>query len=287
MLNTLLEIGDAMDISDASTQQYALGNTEAEHARLIRQAAQFDPVTERLFREAGIGPGQRVIELGSGAGDVAMLVARIVGPSGEVVGAERSEESIAFATARVAHAGLKNVRFTRVDVGQIEEDRPFDAAVGRFILQFVPDLAAVVRSLTRLIRPGGVIAFQEVYWDVVLRIAARLPLNLAARSIVQTTIQQSGSNTNVGAELRRVFRAAGLPAPSMRLDMALSNEHDYARGAVETLRSVLSRVDASDPRLVTLGDIETLAQRMENEIVASDAAVPWLATVCAWTKVPA
>jgi ubiquinone/menaquinone biosynthesis C-methylase UbiE len=275
-----------MDVSDPAAQQYALGNTEAEHTRLMRQAAQFDPVTERLFREAGIGPGQRVIELGSGAGDVAMLVARIVGPSGKVVGAERSEESIAFATARVAHAGLKNVRFTRVDVGQIKEENLFDAAVGRFILQFVPDPAAVVRSLTQLVRPGGVIAFQEVYWDVVLRIAARLPLNSAARSIVQTTIQQSGSNTNVGAELRHVFTAAGLPAPSMRLDMALSNEHDYARGAVETLRSVLSRVGASDPRLVSLGDLATLAQRMEDEIAACDAAVPWLATVSAWTKVP-
>jgi tRNA A58 N-methylase Trm61 len=62
-----------------STSHYALGSTEAEHERLIRQAAPLAPCTERLFREAGIGPDQRVLEFGSGTGDVAMLVSRLVG----------------------------------------------------------------------------------------------------------------------------------------------------------------------------------------------------------------
>ena len=65
---------------------YALGKTDAEHERLIRQAARFASFTERLFRDAGISPGQRGLDLGSGMGDVAMLVARIVGSTGEVVG---------------------------------------------------------------------------------------------------------------------------------------------------------------------------------------------------------
>ena len=55
---------------------YVLGNTDAEYERLIRQAARLAPLTERLFREAGIGQGQRVLDLGSGLGDVAMLAAR-------------------------------------------------------------------------------------------------------------------------------------------------------------------------------------------------------------------
>jgi len=49
-----------------------LGYTNSEHERRIRQAARIAPVTERLFREAGIGPGQRVLDLGSGVEDVAM-----------------------------------------------------------------------------------------------------------------------------------------------------------------------------------------------------------------------
>ena len=121
--------------ADVTTNQtaadYVLGYTDSEQERLIRQAAIIAPITERLFREAGIGPGQRVLDLGSGMGDVAMLLARIVGPSGEVVGVERDANSIAHAQARVAAAGFRNVNFLNTDVNNIVADQPFDAVVGR------------------------------------------------------------------------------------------------------------------------------------------------------------
>ena len=138
---------------------YPLGNTDAEHERLIRQAARVAPTTERFFREAGIGPGQRVLDIGSGVGDVAMLVARLVGTSGEVVAIERDPKSIAKARARVTEAGFDNVSFNESDVGEIPDGKPFDAAVGRFILMYLPDPVAVLRAISRLVRPGGVLLF--------------------------------------------------------------------------------------------------------------------------------
>src|SRR5213080_3010007 len=107
---------------------YPLGHTDAEHERLIRQALCVAPITERFFREAGIGPGQRVLDLGSGVGDVAMLAARLVGPSGQVVAIERDPRSLDRARARVAEAGLHNVSFIQSDVSQITASKPFDAA---------------------------------------------------------------------------------------------------------------------------------------------------------------
>ena len=83
-----------------------------------------------------------MLDLGSGVGDVSLLAARLVGPSGEVVGVERDPRSIARASARVAEAGLRNVSFTQSDVSQIPRDKAFDAAVGRYILMFVPDPVA-------------------------------------------------------------------------------------------------------------------------------------------------
>jgi ubiquinone/menaquinone biosynthesis C-methylase UbiE len=166
------------EISRAS--DYALGSTDAEHERLIRQAARIAPLTERFFREAGIGPGQRVLDLGSGVGDVAMLAARLVGPSGEVVGIERDPRSIARARVRVAEAGLRSVSFTQSDVNEIATDKAFDAAVGRFILEFLPDPVAVLRTLTQLVRPGGVLAFLEASFAPFLVLSAHLPLWSAA-----------------------------------------------------------------------------------------------------------
>src|SRR6516165_11849882 len=108
--------------SHRSHPDYFLGNTDAEHERLIRQANRLAPVTERFFREAGIGPGQRVLELGSGVGDVAMLVARIVGPSGGVVAIERDARTISRARARAAEAGLHNIDFVEADIAEYSTD---------------------------------------------------------------------------------------------------------------------------------------------------------------------
>src|SRR5947208_15231744 len=126
-------------ITNDPASPYALGSTDSEHERLIRQAARLAPYSERFFREAGISAGQRVLDIGSGVGDVAMLAARLVGPSGEVLGVERDGRSIARARARVDEAHLHNVTFTQSDVGEIRDGKPFDAAVGRFILMFVPE----------------------------------------------------------------------------------------------------------------------------------------------------
>jgi ubiquinone/menaquinone biosynthesis C-methylase UbiE len=105
-----------------------------------------------------------------------MLLARIVGPSGEVVGIESDAYSIARANSRIAEAGLRNISFTQADVNQIVSDQPFDAAVGRFSLMFLPDPASVLRSLTQLVRPGGILVFQEPTRIPLLAFAARFPL---------------------------------------------------------------------------------------------------------------
>ena len=98
---------------------YLLSDTSAEHERLIRQASVLEPFTERLFRDAGIGLGQRVLDVGSGVGDVALLAARIVGSSGAVVGVERDPATLAAARARVAKAGYENVSFIETDIAYV------------------------------------------------------------------------------------------------------------------------------------------------------------------------
>ena len=269
-----------------SASQYVLGNTEAEHRRLTRQAALYDPLTERLFREAGIGPGQRVLDLGSGAGDVAMLVARLVGPSGEVVGVERHPGSIAHARARAAEAGLSNVTFRQGDVSEIPTSEPFDAAVGRFILMFLPDPVASVRSLAQLVRPGGVIAFNEPSWIAWLKLSAKFPLCSRAVSLLHEAFLTAGANTEMGPALSRVFQEAGLPAPTTRMEMPLGDNEECALWLFDTLKSVYAQIERSGIYPEALGDFETLGERLRLELSASNDASGWVALVGAWSVKP-
>jgi ubiquinone/menaquinone biosynthesis C-methylase UbiE len=265
------------------SSQYALGSTEAEHERLIRQAAWLTVHTERLFREAGIGPGQRVLDLGSGVGDVSLIAARLVGSSGDVVGIERDERSLARATARMVEAGLCNVSFTQSDAAQIPRDKSFDAAVGRYILCFLPDPVAVLRSLSQLVRPGGVLAFQEPSWAPFHRHAARLPLWSAAADLMEETFRRSGTNTEMGPALSRVFQEAGLPAPSTRTD-TLHGAEQWMPDCLHSIRPQMMQLNLS---LAPLGDFETLSERLQAEVQASNTTTPLPDLVSAWARKPA
>ena len=86
---------------------YILGHSEAEILRLQAQAEILRPITERLLRSAGIRPGMRVLDLGSGAGDVAMLAAELVGPSGWVIGIDRNSQVLSLATERATLLNFK------------------------------------------------------------------------------------------------------------------------------------------------------------------------------------
>jgi ubiquinone/menaquinone biosynthesis C-methylase UbiE len=143
----------------ANAQEYPFADRAAEDERLIAQGKLFDPLTRRLLQQAGLAPGMRVLDLGSGAGNVARLAAEMVGPDGAVVGIERDPAAVALARRRTAEA---NVEFRVTDVETLDgvEDG-FDAVVGRLVLMYLADPAAVLRRAATRLRPGGLICMHE------------------------------------------------------------------------------------------------------------------------------
>jgi SAM-dependent methyltransferase len=273
-------------LADKRHSDYHLGNTDAEHERLIRQAIRLAPVTERFFREAGIGSGQQVLDLGAGVGDVAMLVARLVGSSGKVVAIERDSRTINRARARAKEAGLDNINFVQADIAEYSAASMFDAVVGRDILQFLPDPVATLRSVAKRVRPGGLVAFQEGSWIPFLSLSAHLPLWYAGASLLHESGVRSGVNLEMGTGLHKAFQEAGLPAPRMRLEMELASDPDFTRWVSDSLRSALPQIQKLNLSLGALGDLDTLEERLQNEVAMSNTVVPWIGLVAAWCRTP-
>lgn len=278
------EMTSALDRLTTPSPDYVLGYGDAEHDRLIRQATLIAPITERFFREAGIGPGQRVLDLGSGLGDLSMIAARVVGPSGEVLGLERDAKSISRARARVAAAGFSNVRFTQADVKDLASDEHFDAAVGRFILMFLPDPLSVLQSVSRSVVPGGIVAFQETSWIPLLTLGAPLPLWSRVLGAIHETLRRSGANPEIGLDLYRLFQDVGLPAPHMHFEMPLGSDASFIAIFADLLRSIRPLADQHSVALEELGDFDTLLERIHVEIAAANTVVGIIPIVSAWAR---
>jgi ubiquinone/menaquinone biosynthesis C-methylase UbiE len=89
----------------------------------------------------------KVLDVGSGAGDMALLLADLVGPLGSVVGVEINPTILDTARARVSSVGWTNVTFLAGDVRGIDLDDGLDAVVGRWILMYLPDPVNVIHQL--------------------------------------------------------------------------------------------------------------------------------------------
>lgn len=215
-----------------------------------------------------------------------MLAARLVGPSGEVVGIELDPRSLERAKSRAADAGLRNVTFTHSEISEFSHDTPFDAVVGRYILQFLPDPVSVLRSMSDLVRPGGVVAFQEQSWGPFVLHSAHLPLYSASVLLLHEVSVRSGVNMEMGVGLYKAFQDAGLPAPSMRFEMELGCEPEFTRWVPDVVRILAPKFQEHGLSLEPLGDLDTLQERIHMEVVSSNTVVPWLGLIGAWCRKP-
>src|SRR5215475_1068455 len=179
---------------------YVLGHSERELGRLRAQARLIEPITRRFLREAGIVPGMRVLDIGSGAGDVAFLAAELVGATGEVVGVDLAPAAIEVARSRATAYSLENVAFLEGDPAALSFDRPFDAVIGRYVLKFQKDPVAILVKLAAHARPQGLIVFQEIDWAGLASVPP-VPTFDQACQWASETRRRHGTETHMGTKL--------------------------------------------------------------------------------------
>jgi SAM-dependent methyltransferase len=266
---------------------YWLERSDEETRRLVLQARLLDPITEWVTRNAGISGGMRVLDVGSEPGDVALLVARLVGPHGAVVGVDSDPRILDVARARAEAAGLGNVEFVAGDCRSADVGEGFDALVGRLILLYLQDPAEAVRSLVERLKPGGVVLFQEynITSDSV-RTCPRMPTWERQQSWVTAAARRAGLDEKQGFRLFRTFITAGLPPPEMRLDSEVGGGPDWIgyEYLAETVRSMLPLILATGVASAEQIDIDTLTDRLRAETVAHGGVVKAPDLVSAWSR---
>jgi 2-polyprenyl-3-methyl-5-hydroxy-6-metoxy-1,4-benzoquinol methylase len=275
-------------MNDVPEVEYILGHSDREIRRLMLQAAILRPITERLLREAGIGRGMRVLDLGCGAGDVSMLAAELVGGSGSVLGIDRSPEVVAFARERARSAGLRHVDFEEVSVEAFSDPEPFDAVIGRFVLIYQADPAALIRVAASLVRSGGVVAFHELsFGGQFLQSLPSVSLWQQAGEWIGMAFQAAIPHHDAGGRLIEHFSRAGLPQPAMFCESPISGGKDspFFAWVAEGLESALPQLAKTRILSADRIAIETFEDRLRTAVVEAHSQIVGPAQFCAWTRV--
>jgi SAM-dependent methyltransferase len=225
----------------------------------------------------------RVLDLGSGAGDVAFAVAELVGPAGEVVGVDRSSDSVSRAIARAAERDLSNVRFVVGDIHDRAAHGPFDAIVGRLVLMYVPDPAAVLRTQASLLRRGGVVVPIEFDLDTA-RALPPTPLVTQARSWLREAFTAAGIDPALGPRLWATLLDAGL-RPHGMLGVQPHSGPDDPDGAAllaGIVRTALPLIERSGAATAAEVGADTLQQRIAQELATTPAVLAHPILMSAW-----
>lgn len=270
-----------------SNRVYTMGHTAAETERLIEQSQLYEGLTQRLLREAGLANGMRVLDVGSGAGDVALAVAELVGPEGAVVGVDANAEILATARKRVQAAGLTNVEFAAGDISELALEGDFDAIVGRLVLMYIPNPAEVLKQLATRLRRGGIVAFQEIYITGIRTLAhPDMPTLNKVIDWVPAVFEQSGANIDMGLDLHRTFIDAGLPEPILSCQAPIGAAeswpgYQFIAHTVQSLLPLLEKFGLATPEEV---DVATIAERIRQEVVATKRPIVLPMHITAWSR---
>ena len=268
---------------------YTMGRSKEETERLIQQSGLYEDITGRLLRDAGLFTGMKVLDIGSGAGDVAFAAAELVGSEGEVLGVDMNPEILETARTRAQAAGLANVQFVAGDAQTLDLPNDFDALIGRLVLMYLPDPVETLKQLATRLRPGGIVAFQEVEFSAYASIAhPETPtMNQLAEWGVEV-FRRSGAHVSMGFDLYATFVDAGLPEPSLQYSAPLGGPetwigYQFIVAAFQSILPLLERFEIATAEEV---DLDTLAQRLRTEVVASKRPLMLPPHITAWAQLP-
>jgi len=165
--------------------------------------------------------GLAVLDLGSGSGQDAYLLAQMVGPRGSVTGVDATPEQLEVAVRHQGwHAerfGYANTRFIEGDIERLDDldlaDASFDLIVSNCVINLVADKAAVFRAAHRLLKPGGELYFSDVYAD------RRVPAALLSDPVLHG---ECLAGALYWGDFQALAKAAGFADPRLVTDRPLA-----------------------------------------------------------------
>ncbi len=199
------------------------------------------PSTNQLLQRAGIRTAMDCLEAGCGGGDVAFDLARMVGPSGTVVGIDIDETKLELARREAAEQQLGNLEFRREDITEMEPAGGFDLIHARFLLTHLARPGEALARFRKALRPGGVIVIEDIdfrghfchpdhpaFWRYV--------------ELYTAVVSRRGGDANIGPRLPSLLRDAGFENIQVNVVQPVGAEGDAKLMGPITMENIADAV---------------------------------------------
>ena len=196
--------------ADDAITSYVLGESNAEAERLRILDAVYGETSRSFLRRAGLRDGWRCADFGCGPGHTALWIAEQVARTGQVTGVDRAELFVNLARTNARQRNLDHAHFIKADASAAAlPNASFDLVYSRCLLSHLPDPLAVLRRMTALSKPGGIVVVEDIDCGGGFT-HPESPAQMRHLDLYQAIVRHHGGDPLLGRKLPRLFRAAGL-----------------------------------------------------------------------------
>jgi ubiquinone/menaquinone biosynthesis C-methylase UbiE len=273
----------AVDLREPGTPEYVLGASALERHRLLMQCELLKPQARAMLDEIGVGKNWWTIDIGCGPLGILDVLAEQTGPGAEVIGLERDPNMLEFGHELMSQRGLESVRLIQGDAHNTEmPESSFDLAHARLLLVNVPNPMGVVAEMTRIVRPGGWVALEEIDW---LSWVCE-PMHPAWARLLKINIEiwsKRGMDVFIGRKLPRMLMHAGLTDVQSRIHLPVyRNDHDYQ--FLLLAFSKINRDEMIEKGYVSEAEYTDLTESLKEHLSQPDTFTMWSLFCQAWGR---
>lgn len=245
-------------MTDESHYIISSGDSGANRLGVLSRAMQAG--TLGVLHRAGLGPGMEILDLGCGSGDMTVELAKLVGPTGRVVGIDSDDRALDHARSLSQACGVE-VRWRQGRVENLDEDSGYDMVYSRFLMSHLPDPVDALRRMRRAVRPTGWIVVEDI--DITTHV--HWPTNRAFDRYVElyeATGRARGAIPTIGPRLTGMFVEIGLVDVDVSISMPIFRSGEGKSIARLTLASIAGT--AIEAGLTTGDEVDRLLADLES-----------------------
>jgi SAM-dependent methyltransferase len=242
-----------------SAPTYIIRGGIAGRERLRILSRVMRPTSLVLLERAGLRPGMNVLEIGCGGGDLAFDIARIVAPSGRVLGTDIDQTKLDLAAREAADLHLTNIEFQHGNIAESAPAGDFDFIHIRFVLTHLTAPGQALKHIRAALLPGGIVVVEDIDFSGYFCYPDCAALWRYVQLYMETT-RSRGVDANIGLRLPSLLAEAGFENVQVNIVQPAGLEGEVKLISPLTMENIAEAVIAEG--LATAEEIEHIVAEL-------------------------